>query len=335
MAGHRYWRLFDYRVYSTFMGINEIELRLTAGGANQVGSGTAFASGSYQTFTPDKAFNLITTDQWEQDIAGTTDNSGYGSFIGYDFGVGVTKDINEILVWPDSDFSAARTFALFMLQSSDDNATWQNEYLCTYSSWVAGTPILFTRPTIQAANRYWGLLSTVSQTGQLVALSEFQQRIVAGGASVAVGGTAIGFDHFGTQAQALAFDADINTYYAGQFNAPGGLVAYDYGAGITKSIVEYQLTARNDASFAQGSTDGYALYSQDGKAWNIAKVYTGLTYAGAASAQIISISAPATSTARVGGLFAIVITLENELPKVLTGFNLGGINHGKGLYIQS
>lgn len=45
MAAHHYWRIYiNSNVYGTFLGVAEISMASSAGGANLIGTGTAAAS---------------------------------------------------------------------------------------------------------------------------------------------------------------------------------------------------------------------------------------------------------------------------------------------------
>src|SRR5205085_11256158 len=91
--------------------------------------------------------NNFTTDvvQWN--------GSGSGNWVGQDFGAGNEKDIVEVRIRPNKD-AANRTFAVFLIQYSDDGTNYTTAWLGNNSSWSIGTSVTFSLPT-GSAFRYW------------------------------------------------------------------------------------------------------------------------------------------------------------------------------------
>ncbi len=248
MSAHRYWRLYN-RLNNgdgSFSGLTEIQMRTTTGGANVCSGGTAISTGTIQAGSAAQCFDGDTTTtliQW------ATTNS---VSVGYDFGAGVTKDIVEIVVWPDKD-SAARAFAEFDVQYSDDNSTWTTAWSCTYAGWSVGTGTTFTKPSV-AAHRYWRIRTFESISGGSagLALSEVEMKESVGGSDATGSGTASARTTFAGTSAANAFDNSSATIYShNSAVAFSDWLQSDFGAGNNKSIVEVTILPRQDSSWVQ------------------------------------------------------------------------------------
>jgi hypothetical protein len=114
------------------------------------------------------------------------------------------------------------------------------------------------------AHRYWRILIALNDGGGVHAGQQCQFRAVAGGPNVATGGTATASSTFGGFSVTNLF---ANT---GQWASGGnGLewVEYDFGAGVTKDIVEVVWQARTDNSQNQ-TPDVFCLqFSDDNSTW--------------------------------------------------------------------
>lgn len=118
-----------------------------------------------------------------------------------------------------------------------------------------------------AAHRYWRL--SFARATSVIRISELALRTSVGGANVATGGTASASHTFGGNSAANAFDGNATTFW----NASSGLIAgepvwlaYDFGAGNDKDIVEYVVTV--DSSAGTGIPEGgYLQYSDNGTTW--------------------------------------------------------------------
>lgn len=141
-ANHRYWRLRpDSLGAGNTMSCGEMEMRSTAGGADQTGSGTASARTTFSTQTADKAFDNNASTFW----SGNADAAD-SSWLAYDFGAGVTKDIQQI------SFSARNDGSFFddqspragWVESSADFINWISRW--TFSglgAWTNGQTKVF------------------------------------------------------------------------------------------------------------------------------------------------------------------------------------------------
>jgi hypothetical protein len=167
MSAHRYWRL-----YATAgngdpnMGISEIQLRASLGGADETGSGTPAASSgtAAAAFDNNNAVSLTTT------------SGAYPHWISYDFGAGNDKDIVEIAIICRSQIRFAPTD--FQLQYSDDNSAWTTLFAIKGEGrWTSGqtTFVIFNADLIYdngVSGQFWRLRSTATDGGGNVGLCE-------------------------------------------------------------------------------------------------------------------------------------------------------------------
>ena len=116
---HRYWRHHAIANNNAQSVVAEVELRLTAGGGDQTGSGTASSLSSFAspTYDADKAFDNDTGT-----IAHSANNAGANWWLQYDFGSGVTKEITEVVMTARSDNLNYPTDFRFV--DSDDGTTF-------------------------------------------------------------------------------------------------------------------------------------------------------------------------------------------------------------------
>lgn len=132
----RYWRIFITETRTTsdtiFASIAEIELRATAGGADQTGSGTAYAS-SQTTNTASGAFDNNPATWWS-----SGSNESAPQWIAYDFGSAVS--VAQITIQSGNTAAlAARAPRSFEVQYSDDGSTWETAVsFSNESAWATG-----------------------------------------------------------------------------------------------------------------------------------------------------------------------------------------------------
>ena len=123
IVARRYWRIYitANNGDASFTSIAEMEMRLTAGGATQCVGGTAAASSSYFNDNGSRAFNgstLALNNTW------VTQSVAPPHWCRYDFGAGVTKQIQEVAIFPETGL-LDRAPRDFDIQSSDDASTWE------------------------------------------------------------------------------------------------------------------------------------------------------------------------------------------------------------------
>jgi hypothetical protein len=142
-GAHRFWRVNIAAVSgggSYQIACQELELRLTSGGANQTGTGTASTS-VFSTGNPaSSAFDNNAATSWQ------TGNGTTAAWLAYDFGVGNAKDIREIAYTVATSNLYAPTD--FSIQYSDDGAGWTTLWALSGLStgWTFGTARVFTYP---------------------------------------------------------------------------------------------------------------------------------------------------------------------------------------------
>lgn len=138
---HRYWRLYlPTNNGAAFTTAGEIEMREVVGGATVTTGGTAFASSQSATNTdPALAFDGIKapSPSGPDSYWSTAQNNHSPSFIGYDFGEGNEKSINEISYYASR--AVERQPSNIVVQSSDDGSDWKTEWaIGIETGWTLG-----------------------------------------------------------------------------------------------------------------------------------------------------------------------------------------------------
>jgi hypothetical protein len=131
--------------------------------------------------------------------------------------------------------------------------------------------VLYGPPAATGAHRYWRVYTyntTPSNGGPYIA--EYQFREVAGTPQTFSGGT-ISASTVGNGAAANAADGNVATYWGGSGALPNWW-AYDYGPGVTKTIVEVAITKENSQNFNTNNFD--IQYSDDAITWQTVANYT-------------------------------------------------------------
>lgn len=257
MAARRYWRLYNREGGgSSLVNAAEIELRTSAGGADQTGSGTASASSSNTgTETPDRAFDNNTGTYWQG-------NGNAGVWIKYDFGAGNDKDIVQIAYTPLSGFGA-RAMRQFDIQSSPDDSTWTTEWSVSQPTWTSSQQV-FTKPSA-VNSQYWRVRADSLQSGTVMSCAEMELRATAGGADETGSGSGVGDSATNI---ANAFDNNTGTLWSGaSINADCNWLGYNFGAGVTKDIQQVSWTSRNGTTADQNPTAGWVESGSDGISW--------------------------------------------------------------------
>lgn len=172
MSAYRYWRLLlTSQPRSDYVGLVEIELHTSIGGADVTGSGTASArSENLGWGEASMAFDNNSGTQWFS-YANTI-----LSWIQYDFGAGVAHAVVEYVMRGYSDPSYSPT--AWLLLASHDSQHFTAIDVKTGQSWtagetktfavdiplVAGTPFRPSVATVIDASHYW-IHSTVDRLG--------------------------------------------------------------------------------------------------------------------------------------------------------------------------
>lgn len=148
MAAHRFWRLFisDIAGSYNYVGVNELAMAESPGGANVCTGGTASASTVNGTYTADKAFDgsFLSTNSWacaSNNFHPGVPNSPMNAWLQYDFAA-TPRDIVEIKVtFPPSGGiltnvnMAPKNFSLYY---SDDGLTWVRQRAWSEQSFSFG-----------------------------------------------------------------------------------------------------------------------------------------------------------------------------------------------------
>ena len=256
---HRYWSINMLKRANddaAFIGMNEIELRGTIGGADLTGSGTASTDTTEQAGSVSDAFDGNTGNAVQWNWADSPIR------IVYDFGSGNDVDINEVSIYP-SLHGAGRTPGYFEVAHSDDGTNWTVAYHGVYKSYAANTAVLFQRPQSED-KRVWILADLEAQGGThgTYAIAELQLRASAGGPDQTGSGTAFASGTFSPASRAV--DNDVGNFWAVVSNiAYMDWWGYDFGSGESVEVVQIRMNARDDSFFFQTPTHFDVLYSDD------------------------------------------------------------------------
>lgn len=129
MSAHRYWRVYMTASNSNAYSFAEIEFRTTAGVSLPFSGGTASASISYPGLPPAQATDGNLSTLW-----GSFDTTP--AWWMYDFGVGNSRDVVEIMITSGGPGNYAQTPSKFTPQWSDDGSTW-TDMKTINASWTA------------------------------------------------------------------------------------------------------------------------------------------------------------------------------------------------------
>ncbi|UYB51140.1 discoidin domain-containing protein [Xanthomonas sp. AM6] len=155
-AAFRYIRLYitanNGGAFGDYTGLNELILRSVPGGSNypappedeltnpaDAAAGAATASSFFPDNTPAEAFDQIYSggNSWY-----TNTGASLPQWLKYDFGAGNAVEVREFVIIraPDEVGVAGRFPRDFVLQGSNDNATWTDLKAVTgQTGWDAGT----------------------------------------------------------------------------------------------------------------------------------------------------------------------------------------------------
>jgi hypothetical protein len=272
--------------------IAEITMAASYGGPNQIGSGTASASGVYSSPAndPGKACDGDTATCWAvvQNWA-----SSAPSWWEYDFGSGNDVGVLELKITAQSgsaDF-APYTLTQFLLQYSDDDATWITEAgFTSQTAWTAGSQQTFQVPVaaVGSAHRYWRYDMYSNAATNTAAISETTMASTKGGSSLFGGGTP--YASSAANPAGNACDGNIATFWAANNGFFPAWWAYDFGSGV--KVVEATM-ALNTGITNNGPTTFSIDYSDDNVAWLPAGSFTASAYVGTV-VQTFDLSVPST-----------------------------------------
>jgi hypothetical protein len=131
---HRYWRVnLDMSGSPVF---TEMQFRTTSGGANVATGGTAMVSGN--------VFSGSASNLFDGSTATTMGfNSATSNWIGYDFGAGNEKAIQEVTLAAGSS-GTSQTPGNLLVQYSDNGTDWVTSWAPTPTNWGASQTITWT-----------------------------------------------------------------------------------------------------------------------------------------------------------------------------------------------
>lgn len=213
---HRYWRFAsltggnDGNAGSIgYLGIAEIEMHTSVGGADVTGSGTASASSYRAGLEPYRAFDNNVTTKW------SSNGQIVGDWLAYDFGVGVAYEIVEVKMTARNDGFQNQMMLDFVVEFSDDGTNWTPYWaVLGQSAYSSGETRTFACPTLGAAT-YWALIARAggnASTGYY-SMSEIELRDTVAGSNLSLTGTASAFS-----ADATLTAAKLNDGITGSSN---------------------------------------------------------------------------------------------------------------------
>ena len=260
MAAHRYWRIKS-RQNTTYFSVEEIELRTSAGGADQTTPSTTISLGALQDGAATNAIDNNTGTYCQQ-------SPGISAYLLVDFGAGNEKDIVQVSI-TGSPHVTDRSPQEFDIEGSDDASTFTVAWSCSCPStaWTLGGTVVFTKPTA-GAHRYWRIRPTDTVALDTnFGISELEFRTSAGGANVATGGTVIKRSENAGAVATNAFDGNTATdYFVGASWDNTEWIGYDWGSGNDKSIVQVAWVPRSTQPLQQPYS-GIVESSPDLRSW--------------------------------------------------------------------
>lgn len=176
---HSYWRIEfdDCQTGGSYIGAHEIEMRSTAGGADQCSGGTATASSEFSaSLGADEAFdNVLTagTGYWRS-------NSAANEWVQYQFTSAV--EIVEIAIYPVNS-ARENTGKTGRLRYSDDGSSWTTAFEFVNDITVINSPSIHPENYATDYHRAWRMFFTDSNGGSAyTGVSEIELRATVSGA---------------------------------------------------------------------------------------------------------------------------------------------------------
>jgi hypothetical protein len=265
---HVYWRVLIRAsfIIGTATSIQELEF-LDVSGTDLANGGTATASTSSGSNTPDKAFDNNQGTFWTS--GGIPSGAGAPEWLRYQFAsavapVAIRMTLNE----------ATRNQAPgdFDVQYSDNGSSWTTVKTFTPSWYVNSAADII--PTLSlplaAATGYmnWRARVNGTQNGTPTSCASLEMHEAVGGADVTSSVQQHGLysDWFsGPYYGFTAFDRNASTFWAAANNPPGNWLGNSMGRSVT--IVEIAWQARPDSSYTQSPTSVTMQATNDGATW--------------------------------------------------------------------
>lgn len=253
-GAHRYWRL-NIINHSSFLSIDEIELRSSIDGADQTGSGIASASEYIgEGYEASKAVDDTASTEW-------VTNSYNDAWWKYDFGIGNYKEIVEIAITPRDGGFYTQAPRYFTVEYSDNDADWTVAFIVGHI-WADGDQQVFHGPDSDP-HRFWKILVRYT-AGNYVGMSEIELRASLGGADQTGSGTATVSFYYSDWTGEKAVDNNTGTAWATYDQIYPQWWKYDFGIGNDIGIVELAITPRVDGPYNEAPAKFYLQYSDTG-----------------------------------------------------------------------
>ncbi len=257
---HRYWSVnVTAHTGATEVGIVELEFA-KLGGADNTG-GTATATDSFGSFTPDLAIDNNLTTQW---IAA---NGGHPKRLQVDFGTAIDVNVVRLKGRQNTDPGS------FTVDYSDNGSAWTTAWTCNGIDGSQQDPnlISFPNPTCTSGGKVlWRLsITDVQDQTSRPQLSEMELRDAVSGADKTISSNNIWDNGYFGDAPNQLFDNNTGTIWTG-LTPRVGKVYYEFQG----SCDVKELMLRASTATGQAPRDFTLAYSADGIAWTTALTKT-------------------------------------------------------------
>lgn len=290
-AAHRYWRLLfpSGTVGGVNMGLGEVQMRTSVGGANVATGGTASASSAASGYDASFAFDGDPAPRYWR-VSFPTGTQGGGSNAGLaEVALRATSGGGNIATggtaiassFFGAGFEASKAF-------DSNNATdWVSSGGATgaYIGYDLGSGNNSDVEEIVLTAR-----ATFPDNGPALALYEFSYA----GSSWQESWRATPATFTSNSSETFTRPFGFSSDWVSAGSPTNSWIAYDFGAGNDKDIVEVTLKARGQYP-DNGPDDVDVQYSDNGSAWSTAASFTGLTWT---AGQTRTLSFPPAANAR-------------------------------------
>jgi hypothetical protein len=243
--------------------IAELEMRATAGGADQCNGGTASASNVNGTNSADKAFaNDGTTTFW------STTNAA-PQWLEYDFAAPVT--VYELSITARSAGNHREAPATFDVQYFD-GSTWRTYWSAITGPFGVGETRVINKDTPTPIKKFWRVKATATQSTATISSSELQWRTSPGGSNVATGGVGSAGAINASFPPVNAYDGNNATFFVSGSTLPQTI---GYGFTSEVDIVEISYRNRPDAFGVNESLKDFTIQYGTNAGWTDAWSVTG------------------------------------------------------------
>jgi len=271
MAAYRYWRVLIKAPSPDNNSADTITMASTPGGTNlATNSAKASASTTNGGFVAGNAIAGVASF-WASTVA--------ANWWKYDFDTPV--DIREISWKARSDGFHFESPVYAIVQGSNDNSTWVDEWTLSFQPWSSGQTQTCVRPALTneaGGHRYWRIYVATTQGGSHMGARTIEMRQTPGGPNIALNCLSGASSQQTTNPVRLAFDAFDASVFGTQSPSPPHWISADFGPDRTPRIVEWVWSARNDAFYAEAPTSGDVQWSDDNVNWTTLWSFGGITW---------------------------------------------------------